>query len=209
MFYYLQSRNAQAFAVDKSHDKDSLIEALLQERDEMYLELSRLREIDNGSLDRAEKKNERYEALIKEQEDKINKLLDELSWYRRKFLNPSSEKYIPEDPNQCKIDFDGLDVLPEEEEVIKEAEKEVISYERQKPDKKKQPVRLPLPDHLRREEEIIEPEGIDENWVRIGEVVTEVLEYKPGEMFVRRIIRPKYVLKITRTQQEEDTEESG
>ena len=209
MFCYLQSRNAQVFAVDKSQDKDKLIDALLQERDEMYLELSKLREIDNGSLDRAEKKNERYEAIIKEKDDKIQQLIDQLSWYRRKFWNPSSEKYIPEDPNQCKIDFDGLDVLPEEEEVIKEAEKEIISYERQKQEKKKQPVRLPLPAHIRREEEIIEPEGIDENWVRIGEEVTEVLEYKPGEMFVRRIIRPKYVLKITRTQQKEDTEESA
>lgn len=173
----------------------------------MYLELSRLREIDNGSLERAEKKNEQYEALIKEKDDKIQQLIDQLSWYRRKFWNPSSEKYIPEDPNQCKIDFDGLDVLPEEEEVIKEAEKEIISYERQKSDKKKQPVRLPLPDYLRREEEIIEPEGIDERWVRIGEEVTEVLEYKPGEMYVLRIIRPKYVLKNDTAQQKEETEE--
>ena len=208
-FCYLQSRNVQAFAVDRSQDKDSLIDALLQERDEMYLELSRLREIDNGSLDRAEKKNERYEALIKEKDDKIKQLIDQLSWYRRKFWNPSSEKYIPEDPNQCKIDFDGLDVLPEEEESIKEAEKEIITYEREKPNTKKQPVRLPLPDHLRREEEIIEPEGIDENWVQIGEETTEVLEHKPGELFVRRIIRRKYALKNDSAQQEEDTEESA
>ncbi len=54
---------------------------------------------------------------------------------------------------------------------------------------------MPLPEHLRREEEIIEPEGIDENWVRIGEEVTEQLEHKPGELYVRRIIRPKYALK--------------
>jgi transposase len=207
VFCYLQPRNAQAFAVDKLQDKDSLIEALLQERDEMYQELSKLREIDNGSLEQAEKKNERYEALLEEKDDKINKLIDQLSWYRRKFWKSSSEKYIPEDPNQCKIDFDGLDVLPEEEEVIKDAEKEIITYEREKPNTKKQPVRLPLPDHLRREEETIEPEGIDESWVRIGEEVTEVLEHKPGELFVRRIVRPKYVLK-TDTTQEEDREES-
>ena len=29
---------------------------------------------------------------------------------------------------------------------------------------KNQPVRLPLPEDLHREVEIIEPEGIDENW---------------------------------------------
>jgi transposase len=187
--------------VDNSTDKDTLIEALLQERDEMYLELSRLREIDNGALEKAE-------ALIKQKDEKIRELTDQLAWYRHKFWKPSSEKYIPSDPNQRKIDFEGLDVLPEEEEIIKEAEKEIISYERQKPEKpKKQPVRLPLPDFLRREEEVIEPEGIDENWVRIGEEVTEVLEHKPGELYVRRIVRPKYALKEA-ARQHEDAEES-
>ena len=193
--------------MDNTKDKDSLIEALLQERDEMYLELSKLREIDKGALGKAESVIKEQAEQLKEKDDKIKQLIDQLSWYRRKFWKPSSEKYIPEDPNQCKIDFDGLDVLPEEEEVIKEAEKEIVTYERQKPEKKKQPVRLPLPDHLRREEEIIEPGGIDERWVRIGEEVTEILEHKPGELFVRRIVRPKYVLKELE-QPNEDAEES-
>ena len=193
--------------MDNHTNKDSLIEALLQERDELYLELSRLREIDNGALEKAEAGLKKKDEQIKEQDDKIKQLTDQLSWYRRKFWKPSSEKYIPEDPNQRKIDFEGLDVLPEEEEETKEAAKQIISYERQKPEKKKkQPVRLPLPEHLRREEEIIEPEGMDENWVRIGEEVTEVLEHKPGELYVRRIVRPKYVLKNAIKQQEEDAE---
>jgi transposase len=189
--------------VDKQRDKDSLIEALLQERDEMYLELSRLRKIDNGALEKAE-------STIKKKDDQIKHLMDQLSWYRRKFWKPTSEKYIPQDPNQRTIDFEGLEVLPEEEEAIKDAAKEIISYERKKPEKaKKQPVRQPIPDHLRREEEIIEPEGIDESWVRIGEEVTEILEHKPGEIYVRRIVRPKYVLKNASQEQKEDAEESA
>lgn len=169
-------------------DKDTLMETLLLERDEMYQELSRLREVDKGGLEKAE-------ATIKEQADKIRQLTDQLAWYRRKFWKPASEKYIPQDPDQRKIDFDGLDVLPEEETSIKAAEKEIVSYERKKPVVKKGPVRLPLPEDLRREEEVIEPEGIDSNWQRIGEEVTEILEHKPGELYVRRIVRPKYVLK--------------
>lgn len=191
-------------------DKDSLIEALLQERDELYLELSSLRENDKGSLQQAEKKNERYEAIIKEKDDKIKQLTDQLSWFRRKLWKPTSERFIPQDPNQRTIDFEGLEILPQEQETIKEAAKEIISYERNKPEKpKKQPVRMPLPDHLRREEEIIEPEGIDTNWIRIGEEVTEILEHKPGELYVRRIIRPKYVLSKELQQLNESNEESG
>jgi transposase len=184
-------------------DKDAFIETLLQERDELYQELSKLIQTDGGVL-------ERYEALIREKdrkisrldekvkhfEEKIKQLTDQLAWLRRKFWKPSSEKYIPSDPAQRKLDFDGLDILPEEETAIKASATEIITYKRTRPEReKKQPVRMPLPEHLRREEEVIEPEGIDENWVRIGEEITEQLEHKPGELYVRRIIRPKYALK--------------
>jgi transposase len=182
--------------VDNLADKDAFVEALLQERDELYQELSKLRQIDGGALAQAEKQIAHYQEVIKEKESLIKKLTDQLAWLRRKFWKPASEKFIPQDPAQRKLDFDGLDILPEEEEVVKEAAKEIITYERKKPEKiKKQPIRMPLPAHLRREEEVIEPEGIDENWTRIGEEVTEILEHKPGELFVRRIIRPKYALK--------------
>ena len=181
--------------MDNNTDKDTLIAALLQERDDLYLELSTLREIDNGALEKAEKKAERFEAVIQEKDDKIKQLIDQLAWYRRKFWRSSSEKFIPQDPNQRKIDFEGLDALPEEQQAIEEAAKEIVTYERSKPETlKKQPVRMPLPATLRREEEVIEPEGIDANWIRIGEEVTEILEHKPGEFYVRRIVRPKYVL---------------
>jgi len=184
-------------------DKDAFIETLLQERDELYQELSKLRQTDGGVL-------ERYEALIREKdrkisrldekvkhfEEKIKQLTDQLAWLRRKFWKPSSEKYIPSDPAQRRLDFDGLDILPEEETAITASVTEIITYKRTRPEReKKQPVRMPLPEHLRREEEVIEPEGIDENWVRIGEEVTEQLEHKPGELYVRRIIRHKYALK--------------
>jgi len=190
-------------------DKDRLVEALLQERDELYQELSRLREVDNGALGQAEKKNERYEAVIRKKDDKIMQLTDQLAWYRRKFWKSSSERFIPKDPNQRKIDFDGLDVLSEEKDVIEEAEKEIISYERKKPEKKQKPVRQPLPDHLRREKEVIEPEGINENWICIGQEITEILEHKPGELFVRQIIRPKYVLKKELQKEQEQLEGEG
>jgi len=182
--------------VDNLTDKDTFIETLLQERDELYQELSKLRQIDGGALAQAEKKIAQFQKAIEEKDRLIKKLTDQLAWLRRKFWKASSEKYIPVDPAQRKIDFDGLDVLPEEEETINAAASEIDTYKRNKPEHtKKQPVRLPLPEDLRREEEIIEPEGIDENWVRIGEEVTEQLEHKPGELYVRRIIRHKYALK--------------
>ncbi|RCW20257.1 IS66 family transposase [Marinilabilia salmonicolor] len=181
---------------DFATDKDMLIQELLQERDELFQELSRLRKVDNGALDTLEAKNQELTSVVAKKDQQIHKLTDQLAWFRHKFFGSSSEKHIAADPNQRKIDWEGLEVLPEEKEAIEDAEKELIEYERRKPNKeKKKPVRQPLPEHLRRVVEVIEPEGIQDNWVRIGEEVTEILEHKPGETYVRRIERIKYAIK--------------
>jgi transposase len=196
--------------VDLYTDKNKVIEALLLERDELYRQVSRLQNTDVNVLDESQQKNREYESALKEKDNIIKQLTDQLSWYRRKFWKPQSEKYIPQDPNQRTIDFNGLDVLPEETETIKKAEKEIVTYERTKPEKpKKQPVRLPLPDFLRREVEVIKPEGINEAWVRIGEEVTEILEHKPGELYVRRIERPIYALKKDAQKQSEENNQEN
>ena len=181
---------------DFATDKDQLIQELLQERDELFQELSRLRKADNGALGYLESKNQKLEAVVAQKDLQIHKLTDQLAWFRQKYFGKSSEKHIAEDPNQRKIDWAGLDVLEEEQVAIKEAEKELIEYERRKPEREKgKALRQPLPEHLRREIEVIEPEGVQDNWVRIGVEVTEILEHKPGEIYVRRIERPKYAVK--------------
>ncbi len=196
--------------MSQNSDNETLLQTLLHERDEMYCELSRYRSADSDNMEAVEARSKELEALVSKQqeqvsklEEQVNKLTDQLAWYRRRFWKASSERFIPSDPNQRKIDFDGLDILPEEEAMVKEADKELLAYKHKRPQKgKKKPVRLPLPEDLRREEEVIEPEGINDNWVRIGQEVTEVLEHKPGELFVRRITRPKYAAKTPEQEQE-------
>jgi transposase len=63
-----------------------------------------------------------------------------------------------------------------------------------KPNPKKHNGRNPLPDSLRREVVVIEPESLVEGSKRIGEEITEELEYKSAEIFVKKTIRPKYAL---------------
>jgi transposase len=59
------------------------------------------------------------------------------------------------------------------------------------------PGRSPLPSHLRREETILEPVAIPEGSKKIGEEITEELEYEPGELYVKKYIRPKYATPAT------------
>jgi transposase len=117
---------------------------------------------------------------------------------QRKIWGKSSEKYIAEDPQQRKLDFDGLDLLPEEKELVTSATQEIEQYKtiRVKVQEKNHPVRKPLPESLPREEAHIYPQNINfENWTELAPEITEVLERDPARWFVRRIIRHKYVLK--------------
>src|SRR5690606_17198293 len=60
---------------------------------------------------------------------------------------------------------------------------------------KKHPGRIPLPAHLRREEIIIEPQEDVTGLTRLEDEVTEVLEVRAAEFYVKRYVRRKYVRK--------------
>lgn len=66
---------------------------------------------------------------------------------QRKIWGKSSEKYISEDPQQRRLDFEGLDLLPVEKELATSAKEEIEQYKtiRVKVKEKSHPVRKPLP----------------------------------------------------------------
>ncbi|MDR0863535.1 MAG: IS66 family transposase [Candidatus Symbiothrix sp.] len=133
---------------------------------------------------------EKENAKLREEKQK---LLDELAYFRRAFFGRKSERYLPEDPDQLKLDFQGMEELPEEKEVREEPQ--TITYTRvHKKATPAKPVRMALDPGLRREVTVIEPENIPEGSKCIGEEITERLEYTPGEFWVKRLERKKYAL---------------
>lgn len=124
-----------------------------------------------------------------EHEAEILYLKQELAQLKRMIFGSKSERHLGNDPSQLSLGLGVETVAPPEKET------EQITYTRDKSDNKKaSAIRLALPAHLHREEHIIEP-GEDVTGARkIGEVVTEVLEYTPGKFYVERYVRPKYVL---------------
>jgi len=83
------------------------------------------------------------------------------------------------------------DELPAEEEP-----KKVKTHIRQKVKTGNKPKRIIFPADLPREDQILNPEGIEEDrYEKIGEDITEILAYQPGNIFVKRIIRPRWALK--------------
>jgi len=115
-------------------------------------------------------------------------LKQELSSLKRMIFGQKRERFLPVDPERQM----SLELGVEPSGIVKK-EIEQISYTRSKPQKKQTPHgRNPLPAHLPRKEIVIEPEENIEGLKRIGEEVTEELEYKPGSLYVNRYIRPKY-----------------
>ena len=118
-------------------------------------------------------------------------LKHQLAELKRLIYGAKSERFIATHPDQATL-FD----LPAEQPA--ETPTEQITYTRTKPQQeKKQPLRMELPSHLERRMEVIEPENIPSDAKKIGEAVTEVLEYEPASAYVRRIVRPKYIVEQT------------
>lgn len=117
-------------------------------------------------------------------------LKEELEWLKRQIFGRKSERFIGMDPSQLSLELEGI------AEALPEPETEQISYTRKKADKEEKSghSRMPIPAHLRREEIIIEPAQVPEGSKKIGEEITEVMEYKKAEIYVKKYIRPKYAL---------------
>ncbi len=185
---------------------DSFVRALLEERDRLYRETAKLREELKSYSDVTSQKNNYEQTInnqdktISEQSAKILSLEQRIQQLLRKIWGKSSERYIAPDPLQRRIDFDGLDILPEEEEVALQAHQEMVEYKKVRVvvKEKKLPVRKSLPADLPRREEHIYPEGIDltsGKWTELPPEITEILEHEPASFYVHRFIRHKYVLK--------------
>jgi len=133
-----------------------------------------------------------YKALYEEQQLTIIQLRHELEQLKKMIFAARSERFEPADRSVTQQLPLGL--IAEKQQATAVAQQ--IAYTRIINDpasiQVSHPVRTPLPAHLERKEIILEPEQT-EGLRKIGEDVTEELEYKPGKLFVNRYVRPKYV----------------
>lgn len=127
--------------------------------------------------------------LIKEKDKEIQNLRMHLAYLIRQKFGQKSERYI--DTNQLTL-FQMQELLTREEIEQDQPAQEEKPAEAPKP--KNKPKREALPSHLPRVREVIEPENLPLGAKKIGEEVTEKLEYTPGKFWVRSIVRPKYVV---------------
>jgi len=179
-------------------DEEFFLQQILEDRDRLSRETSKLKS-QLSSFENFDSERTSYQQQLEENKQTIIKLKQQIEMLQRKIWGKSSERYINEDPLQRKLDFEGLDLLPEEKELATSAKEEIEKYKTMRVvelKEKKHPVRKPLPEGLPREETHIYPENINpENWTELTPEITEILEREPSRWYVRRIIRHKYALK--------------
>ena len=138
-------------------------------------------------------KKDQLIALHKEQQQEkdlqILKLQHELFQLKKLVFGSKSERFQPQPASQL-----ALALNEEQAAVASPLPPQQISYQRrQSAAASKHPGRLPLPAHLPRKQIILEPQGVDTSlWKKIGQEITEELDYTPCRLFVRQYVRPKY-----------------
>lgn len=147
-------------------------------------------EKENRFLRKQNDKLQEQVANVQEQNTWLQHQIDEL---KRMIYGVKSERFVPHHiPGMLTLPFGEAE--PEPAVVPPPLVRPVAGHQRKRNSPKAAPHREPLPAHLRREIEIIQPDVIPQGAQQIGEEVTETLEFKQAEFYVKRIVRPKYAL---------------
>lgn len=125
--------------------------------------------------------------------DEVTQLKHQIALLQKLVFGPRSDRFkvaadVP--ANQLSL---GVSSEPLAEVEVKKTTVKEHDRTRTKLEAKKHPGRNPLPSSLRREEIIIEPNEDVSGCTRLEDEVTEVLEVKAAEFYVKRYIRRKYV----------------
>lgn len=125
----------------------------------------------------------------------VMQLKHQVSLLQKMVFGPKSDRFklpadIPANQLSLGMTVDAVAEVEVKKTVVKEYDRVKVKIE-----PKKHPGRNPLPSSLRREDIIIEPTEDITGCTRLEDEITEVLEVKAAEFYVKRYIRHKYVRK--------------
>ena len=139
-----------------------------------------------------------YKVQYEQLHEKYDTLVHELAQLKKMFFGSRQERFTDSDDKKTTLQLSlGLEIETLEQCMITSVTH--ITYTRTKTEQtdnkpKGHPGRMKLADHLRRVTIILQPDTDVSALKKIGEEITEVLEYIPGEWIVKQYIRSKYEL---------------
>jgi len=146
-----------------------------------------------------------HKVLLAEKEQLLNQvfvLSAEIAQLRKMIFGVRAERFVPAPdvtPAQLQL---ALGLSAETVAQCKLTSATTVHYVRTKMEvtparPKAHPGRMKLPGHLRREAILLKPDSDVSGLKRMGEEVTEILDYIPAELYVKQYIRPKYALPLS------------
>jgi len=139
--------------------------------------------------------SENHKKEVESLNARIKELTAQVSWLNRQLFGRKSEKLPIIDPNYPDL-FAGM--LPENAQQIADAhdeavEKIVKTKEERRQEKRN---RIMMEDLPVLEQVVLTPDNLDETlYKKIGQEVTRIVEHKPGQLYIKEIIREKWGLK--------------
>ena len=158
---------------------------------QMEMMLQPLQQVNASQAETIKKLTEQNESL----QSRIKELTAQIAWLNRQLFGRKSEKLPIIDPNYPDL-FAGM--LPENAQQIADAhdeavEKIVKTKEERRQEKKN---RIMMEDLPVLEQVILTPDNLDTDlYKKIGQEVTRIVEHKPGQLYIKEIIREKWGLK--------------
>lgn len=133
-----------------------------------------------------DKKSQDYDAL----QLRFTGLEQQLLQLKKMIFGSRQERFAPAQTSSAQLGLDMATQTLPEPVVVKQTQ---ISYTKtQTAQPVSHPGRMKLPESLRRQEIIIEPTEDTTGCRPMPPEIIEVLEYEPGELFVKKYIRNKY-----------------
>ena len=139
--------------------------------------------------------SENHKKEVETLNARIKELTAQVAWLNRQLFGRKSEKLPIIDPNYPDL-FAGM--LPENAQQIADAhdeavEKIVKTKEERRQEKRN---RIMMEDLPVLEQVILTPDNLDKTlYKKIGQEVTRIVEHKPGQLYIKEIIREKWGLK--------------
>ena len=158
---------------------------------QMEMMLQPLQQVNASQAETIKKLTEQNESL----QSRIKELTAQVAWLNRQLFGRKSEKLPIIDPNYPDL-FAGM--LPENAQQIADAHDEAVekiikTKEERRQEKKN---RIMMEDLPVLEQVILTPDNLDTNlYKKIGQEVTRIVEHKPGQLYIKEIIREKWGLK--------------
>lgn len=164
----------------------------MEEREILLKTIERL----NASMASLSVTNKKQAEQIENLQVRIKELTAQVAWLNRQLFGRKSEKLHVYDPNMPDLFAGEFAELRRQADEKRDEAVEKIGKESAEDRKRKRQNRKMVEDLPVLETEVIEPTGVDLSmYRRIGEEVTKVVRHKPGMLYVKEVIRPKYALK--------------